>query len=49
MADDSFFEAFDEIDTDGDGIVHYNDLVEYAKKDGVADDFPQVSGIGQLT
>ncbi|CAL8102416.1 unnamed protein product [Calicophoron daubneyi] len=39
MAQETFLVAFDNIDRDGDGIINYQDLEEYAKQDTVSEDF----------
>ncbi|KAA3677590.1 uncharacterized protein DEA37_0010118 [Paragonimus westermani] len=39
MAQESFLTAFEQIDTDGDGIIHVADLEAYASGPNVSDDF----------
>ncbi|KAA0195873.1 hypothetical protein FBUS_02867 [Fasciolopsis buskii] len=36
---DTFLTAFEQIDRDHDGVIHIQDLEEYAKNDGVSPDF----------
>lgn len=45
---DTFLTAFEQIDRDHDGVIHIQDLEEYAKNDGVSPDFVMVSKFGAL-